>query len=297
MKSLLAILPVILLTGCAVNLSDRIESDWEYVQLSETSRLEYRVYLPPQYELEPDREFPLLVYFHGGGGNHRTWGAKGGLGERMIPFMQQEEFGPFVVLAPSVGRFDVITGEAERVLFEEIMPGVRREYRVNDTTVAFGHSMGGLSAMMLSLRHPHEFDAVAAASPFAYDVSPFQSDEQIEAFQNTYPGGPFVRRWNSSIGGKFETADEFNAYSPFEQVRRLDRPLPFELFLTTGTEDYMGLFPQNRKLHEELARKGISHEFIVQEGVSHSTLADPRIYQWLDQQADRFTTVASAGGR
>ena len=297
MKSLLAILPALMLAGCAVNLSDKIESDWEYVQLDETTRLEYRVYLPPQYEREPGREFPLLVYFHGGGGDHRTWGAKGGLGERMIPFMETGEFGPFIVLAPSVGRFDVITGDAERKLFEEVMPDVRREYRVNDTTLAFGHSMGGLSAMMLSLRHPHVFEAVAVASPYAYDVSPFQPEEQIENFENTYPGGPFVRRWNSSIGGKFSSADEFNSYSPFEQIRRLDRPVPFDLFLTTGTEDYMGLYPQNRMLHEELTRKGIQHEYLVHEGVGHTTLSEPRIYQWIDAQADRLATVGSGGGQ
>ena len=297
MRALLAIIPAILLAGCAVDLSDRIESDWEQVQLSESQALEYRVYLPPQYHTEPTREFPLLVYFHGGGGDHRTWGAKGGLGERMIPKMEKGEFGPFIVLSPSVGRFDVITGEAERILFDEIIPSVREQYRTSERTVAFGHSMGGLSAMMLSLRHPEVFEAVAVASPYAYDVSPFQAEEEVERFEEKYPGGPFISRWNNSIGGKFETAEEFNAYSPFEQIRRLDRPVPFSLFLTTGTEDYMGLYPQNRMLHEELVRKGIQHEYLVQDGVGHTTIMEPSLYQWMNEQADRPATVGSGGGR
>ncbi|MCA8917911.1 MAG: prolyl oligopeptidase family serine peptidase [Planctomycetes bacterium] len=292
-----ALLPAILLTGCAVNLSDRIESDYKAVSIDEKSEktLEYRVYLPPQYDAESNREFPLLVYFHGGGGSHRTWGQEGGLGERLIPKMQDGEFGPFIVLAPSVGRLDVIAGESERVLFDEVIPNVRTQYRVNDTTIAFGHSMGGLSAMMLSLRHPDVFDAVAAASPFAYDVSPFEPESEIEDFKQTYGNSFYLNRWQSGVAGKFGSEQEFDSYSPFEQIRHLDRPLPFRLFLTTGTEDPMGLYPQNRLLHEELERKGINHEFLVQEGVAHTTIGDPRLYQWINQQASQLERTA--GGR
>ncbi|MCA8911317.1 MAG: alpha/beta fold hydrolase [Planctomycetes bacterium] len=287
MKRLLLILPLVMLAGCAVNLSDRIESNYDYVKLNDKPEqsLEYRVYLPPQYERETAREFPLLVYFHGGGGSHRTWGQKGGLGERLIPKMEDGEFGPFVVLAPSVGRFDVIAGESERVLFDEVIPDVRKQYRVNDTTVGFGHSMGGLSVMMLSLRHPDVFSAVAAASPFAYDVSPFEPTEQIEAFEKKYGDSFYLGRWQSGVAGKFGSELEFDAYSPFEQIRRLQSPLPFNLFITTGTEDYMGLYPQNRLLHEELERKGVPHEFLVQKGVAHSTIGEPRLYRWINNQA------------
>ncbi|MCB9895193.1 MAG: prolyl oligopeptidase family serine peptidase [Planctomycetes bacterium] len=295
MYRLMLILPLVLLAGCAVNLSDKIESDYEALELPK-QQLEYRVYLPPQYEAEPHREFPLLVYFHGGGGNHRTWGQVGGIGERMIPKMRDEEFGPFVVLAPSVGRFDVIAGESEQMLFERIIPSVRSYYRVSDTTIAFGHSMGGLSAMMLSLRHPDAFDAVAAASPFAYDVSPFEPKDQIEEFEQQYGGGIYLKRWQSGVAGKFGSEEQFLAYSPFAQVRHLNHRLPFKLFLTTGTKDQMGLYPQNLLLHEELKRKGIEHEFLVQEGVAHTTIGEPRLYQWIDEQADSLSVSRAAGG-
>lgn len=293
MNKLLLLLPAILLAGCTITLSDDIQSDYDRVAITEETTLEYRVYLPPQYEEEKARDFPLLVYFHGGGGNHRTWGQEGGLGERLQPRMANEEFGPFIVLAPSVGRFDVITGESERRLFEEVIPGVQRDYRVNETTIGFGHSMGGLSVLMLSMRHPDVFDAVAAASPFAYDVSPFDEQERIEEFERTYGDNVFVSRWTTGVAGKFESETEFRAYSPFEQVRNLRRDLPFTLFLTTGTEDYMGLYPQNRILHEEFKRAGIEHDYLVQEGVSHSTLAEPRVYQWIHSQAENAAeTVA-----
>lgn len=287
MKSIALVLAAaaLALGGCTIRLSENVQSDYRAVQAGE-QRLQYRVYLPPQYEAQPNREFPLLVYFHGGGGDQRTWGQKGGLAERLAPVMMNEEFGPFIVLAPSVGRFDVITGEAERALFDQVLPKVRAEYRVNDVTLGFGHSMGGLSVLMLGLRNPGVFDAVAVASPFAYDVSPFDEQAEIERFEQQYGSSFFVNRWQKGIAGKFETRESFDSYSPFEQVRHLERRPEFRLFLTTGTEDQMGLYPQNELLHDELNRAGIEHEYLVQQGVAHSTLADPRLYQWINQQAD-----------
>lgn len=288
-----ALLAIALLSGCTIRMSDKIESDYGRIAVGEA--LEYRVYLPPQYHTEPDREFPLLMYFHGGGGDQRTWGQKGGMAERLAPAMLNEKFGPFVVLAPSVGRFDVITGESEMHLFYDVLPKVREKYRISDVTVGFGHSMGGLSVLMLSLRHPHVFDAVAAASPFAFDVSPFAEQPVIDDFEQRYGGGFFVSRWQRGIAGKFETREAFDSHSPFELLRQLEQRPGFKLFLTTGTEDQMGLYPQNELLHSALVRAGIEHEYIVQEGVAHSTIRDPRLYQWINQQA--YKQSRTGGGR
>ncbi len=291
-----AVLAALMLGGCATGtMSEKITSDYKAVPVGQ-QQLEYRVYLPPQYESEPGRHFPLLVYFHGGGGNHRSWGEEGGMGERVLPHMRDESFGPFIVLAPSVGRYDVITGLAETELFQHVIPQVKASYRTNEVTVAFGHSMGGLSALMLGLRHPHTFSAVAAASPFAYDVSPYDSGERVEHFKQQFRGGFFLGRWQKGVAGKFQSREEFDAYSPFQQIRAMDSKPCFSLFLTTGTKDPMGLYAQNELLHRALASAGIAHEYVVQKGVAHSTIREPRLYQWLNEQADKSEFSRNAGG-
>lgn len=297
MKAMIpAVLAALMLGGCATaTLSEKIESDYKAVTVGK-QQLEYRVYLPPQYESQPDRKFPLLVYFHGGGGNHRTWGEEGGMGERLLPHMADESFGPFIVLAPSVGRYDVITGQAETELFEHVIPHVKASYRASNVTVAFGHSMGGLSALMLGLRHPHTFTAVAAASPFAYDVSPYDNQDRVEHFKQQFGGGFFLARWQKGVAGKFTSRQEFDAYSPFQQIRALDHKPCFSLFLTTGTNDPMGLYAQNELLHRALTGAGVAHEYLVQQGVAHSTIREPRLYRWLDAQADSHSVSRAAGG-
>ena len=61
------------------------------------------------------------------------------------------------------------------------------------------------------------------------------------------------------------------------------------IFLPAGMLTNMFFF------NEELERKGINHEFLVQEGVAHTTIGDPRLYQWINQQASQLERTA--GGR
>ena len=284
--------------GCATRMSDKLQSSYGTAAVTEEVTMEYRVYLPPGYESDAGRSYPLMVYFHGGGGSHRTWGKKGGLGEIALPYMEREEFGPFIVLSPTVGEMEIITGEAERTLMQDVIPRVQASYRTNGTTVAFGHSMGGLHALMLSLRHPEAFDAVAAASPFVFDVSPYQDAATQQEFERRYGGGFFLGRWQDGVEDVFGNQREFEAHSPFELIRRADsRRVNFPLFLTSGTRDQMGLFPQNERLHEELKQRGIAHEWVVQEGVGHSTVALPQMYDWLHRQATQKGLVSTGGGR
>ena len=49
--------------------------------------------------------------------------------------------------------------------------------------------------------------------------------KKIEEFEKTYGGSFYLNRWQNGVAGKFETPEEFRAYSPFEQLRKLLRGL------------------------------------------------------------------------
>ncbi len=151
--ALALMVPALFITGCRTILSDKIESRSHGVPLGEDT-LVYRVYLPPDYEQNPEKTYPLLVWFHGGGGSELTWGQRGGIAERLIEPMKTGELAPFIVLSPTAGETDVFRGESERALVEKVLPRVKREYRTNGVTVALGHSMGGLTGLSLARRHP-----------------------------------------------------------------------------------------------------------------------------------------------
>lgn len=290
--------PALFMVGCGTLLSEKIDSRSHGVDVSSEEKLVYRVYLPPGYESEPARTYPVLVWFHGGGGNEKTWGRVGGIGEQLVEPMKRREMDPFIVVSPTPGEFEVYRDGMERALFEKVLPRVNREYRTNGVTVAFGHSMGGLNALIVSLRNPLHFNAVAVASPFTFDTSPYDCEMAIAAFEKQFGGG-WASVYRRAIKGKFPDREKFEAVDPFTQIRRSEAQ-PFPILLTSGTRDSFGLFPHNQRLHETMANAGIEHEWIVQENVGHGTVQRPEIYLWMSQQAreaqERLAATSAGGG-
>ncbi|MCA8913175.1 MAG: alpha/beta hydrolase, partial [Planctomycetes bacterium] len=140
--------------------------------------LDYQVWLPDGYDKNPDKTYPLLVWFHGGGENELGWGRKGKIGDIVRERTTKGELQPFIVVSPSAGAFLPVFRTYERLLLEDVLPSVEKNYRLNGTVVAFGHSMGGLSALMVSLRHPDLFKGVVVASPFVFDTTPWDTPEE-----------------------------------------------------------------------------------------------------------------------
>jgi len=299
--ALALIAPALFITGCRTMLSEKIESRGHGVPLGEDT-LVYRVYLPPNYEQNPEKTYPLLVWFHGGGGSELTWGKQGGIAEKLLEPMKTGELAPFIVLSPTAGETDVFRGESEKALVEKVLPRVQREYRTNGVTVALGHSMGGLNAMIVSLRNPQLFSAVAVASPFVFDTSPYDDKAALESFEKRFGAG-WQGVYRRAVGSRFETRDEFASYDPFSRIRS-GQKVPFELFLTSGTEDRFGLFKHNEYLHQTLKQSGVEHQWLVQQGVGHGTIANPEVYDWLQVQAQKaegreqpLIATSGAGGR
>ena len=70
-------------------------------------------------------------------------------------------------------------------------------------------------------------------------------------------------------------------------AREDDKPLGFDLLLTVGDRDQLGLFPQTTHLHEVLLEHNKQHEWYVQKGVGHGTVEDPHLMDWLNEEAGR----------
>jgi len=145
------------------------------------------VYLPPGYETEPERTYPVL-YMHDGQNLFdgqtsfipgRTWQVR----EHADEAIEAGEIEPLVIVGMyNTGdrRLAEYTherdwqrggGEAElygQLLTEELLPWIATQYRVRtdrDSTGLAGSSLGGLVTLYLGLRHPERFGKLAAMSP------------------------------------------------------------------------------------------------------------------------------------
>jgi predicted alpha/beta superfamily hydrolase len=145
------------------------------------------VYLPPSYDDEPDRNYPVL-YLHDGQNlfdgetsfvKGRTWQAR----EAADASIEAGEVEPLVIVGIyNTGERRIAEYTPERskqmgggeaddyglMLTRELMPWIASLYRVRkdrESTGVGGSSLGGLVSLFLGLRHPECFGMLAVMSP------------------------------------------------------------------------------------------------------------------------------------
>ncbi len=145
------------------------------------------VYLPPGYEEEPERSYPVL-YLNDGQNlfdgrtsfvKGRTWMVR----EHADEAIEAGAVEPLVIvgiyntgdrrLAEYTHEYNwqMGGGEADKygdLLTRELMPWIASQYRVRqdrENTGLGGSSLGGLVTLYLGLRHPHVFGRLAILSP------------------------------------------------------------------------------------------------------------------------------------
>jgi predicted peptidase len=128
-----------------------------------SARLQYLLFLPADYNREARRQWPLILYLHGGSlrGENIERLRTLGLPHRL----QQDQKFQFVVAAPLCPAGEIWTdADALVQLLDELIP----RYRIDNKRVyVTGHSMGGRGALYVAYKSPERFAAVVAMSPLS----------------------------------------------------------------------------------------------------------------------------------
>jgi enterochelin esterase-like enzyme len=170
------------------------------------------VYLPPGYDAQPLRRFPVLYLHDGQNLFDRATSFIPGMdwhvGQTADQWIQEGRVEPLIIVgvynagkqrlgeytptrAPKLGG-----GRANRYaefLLEEVRPFVHNQYHVQDgaeNTGIGGSSLGGLVSLYLGLRQPRIFGKIAALSP-----SVWWNERVILRFASTASAEPLPRIW------------------------------------------------------------------------------------------------------
>jgi len=151
--------------------------------LGDPARRNVPVWLPPSYDLAPGRRFPV-VYWLAGFSSAGTSFFQGSpwqptLGERLERLIAEGRMGEIIVVAPDCfTRFggsqyidSPATGRYETHLCAELIPAVDARYRTiaaREGRAVGGKSSGGFGALVLAMRHPALFVAVASHAGDSY---------------------------------------------------------------------------------------------------------------------------------
>ena len=131
----------------------------------------YLIYLPPLYEKNSGKHFPVMYWLHGGFGNARQGGWAVQHYDSAIRKKSMPEIIIILVQALPVGWYiDSKDGKLpiEQVIIKDLIPHIDSKYRTiarkNGRGIE-GHSMGGYGALHMGLKFPNFFGSISAVAP------------------------------------------------------------------------------------------------------------------------------------
>ncbi|MDO8542498.1 MAG: alpha/beta hydrolase-fold protein [Opitutaceae bacterium] len=228
----------------------------------------YLVYLPPGYELNAGKRYPVIYWLHGGGGSQRT-------GEYFVDnYANAIKSGhapaAILILVNGVGgslfcnSFDG-RKPVETAIIDDLIPHVDATYRTFGTRgmrAIEGFSMGGFGALHLAFKFPEKFGSVTSISH-----APIRPNSGWEKVDRVYREGP--------LGGSVEF---FNANDPFQLVDRNAGAIRdgMTLRFIVGDKDQPGTQARTKEFFEKTRKLGLKSELTIVPGVAHSC---PKLYE------------------
>ena len=205
----------------------RIDTKFHSAALNEERKI--LIYLPPGYDQQTQRRYPVLYMLHGFGGfgnpipEWEQWGLK----DRAQEMMNKGTLKPVIIVQPDGfepdGQPSLFFNHAPELdgkrygdyIWQDVVNFTDTTYRTirNRTSRAIGgFSFGGQGALSLGLLHPEVFAIVGAHSP-----SFRGADNSIKV-----------------IGGDWNW---FNQYDPIWLVQHTDMAKELTLWIDVGTDD------------------------------------------------------------
>jgi S-formylglutathione hydrolase FrmB len=224
----------------------------------------YCVLLPPSYDAEKTRRYPILYLLHGLGDNEEMLVHSGGM-NLVEDLWEQRELGEFLIVTPAGGAsFYINSHDGKRryedFFLQEFMPGIEKRYRAQagrGTRGIAGISMGGYGALHMAFRHPQLFTVVGAHSAALMEKMPNISAENSRQIGR-------LRVLGDAFGSPFDPAF-WNQNDP-ETIARSANLAGLKIYLDCGSEDDYGFDAGAAALDKLLTSRHIAHEFHLYPG-------------------------------
>ena len=200
------------------------------------------VYLPPSY---PKGRYPvyfMLTGFTGFGElmiQRQAWSES--LPERLDRLIRTKKMGEAIVVMPDcftrLGGSQYLnstaTGRYEDHVVQELVPYIDARYRTNRRRAVLGKSSGGYGAMVLGMRHPDVFQALACHSGDMYFEYCYQPDfpKAIDLLRKHGGAAKFLKAWEKMpkrMAGNLHAAVNTIAMAACYSPRGKSFDLPFD---------------------------------------------------------------------
>jgi S-formylglutathione hydrolase FrmB len=224
----------------------------------------YCILLPPGYDEQKARKYPILYFFHGLGDNEQMFLHSGGW-NIVEDLWEQHKLSEFLIVTPAADASFYINSLDGHQRFEdfflrEFMRTIERRYRVEPGRAArgiAGFSMGGYGALRLAFLHPDLFGSVSAHSAALIENLPAIS--VAEGAQS-----PRMKLFASVFGSPLDRAF-WDRNNPLE-IARTAKLFGLKIYFDCGSEDGYGFYAGAESLDKTLISRHIPHEFHIYPG-------------------------------
>jgi enterochelin esterase-like enzyme len=220
-------------------------------------KVSYLLYLPPGYEKETAKRYPVVYWLHGIGGSQQGVPQ---MAERLTKAIEEKKTPPMIVVYVNgmirSGYVDTADGKypVETVTIKELIPHVDRTYRTiatRDGRVVEGFSMGGAGAAKWGFKYPDLFGTVSILA------GALHTREQM-------------MQKNDRMAETYGSAERFEESNPWTLVEKNADKIRGRTIVRIAVGGKDGLAGANTRFHELLEKLKIEHDFDVVPDANHS---------------------------
>jgi len=233
------------------------------------------VVLPPSFDEDKTRHFPILYFLHGLGDNEQFF-VHSGAWNLVEDMRDKGELKDFLIATPDARSTFYINARDgqeryEDFLVQEFLPYIEKHYRAapgRANRAVSGISMGGYGALHLAFRRPLLFSSVSAHSAALIDKLP-------NFLAGTVPNSPRSR----VLGGVFGNPPDpsfWEQNSPIVMARTANLTA-LKIYFDCGDEDDFGFDSGAAALDKVLTSRRIPHEFHIYPGRHDATYFAERL--------------------
>jgi S-formylglutathione hydrolase FrmB len=223
----------------------------------------YCIVLPPSFDANKTRQFPILYFLHGLGDNEQFF-IHSGAWNLTEDMWEKGALKEFLIATPEAGASFYIDSRDgknryEDFLLQEFFPYIEKRYRAapgRGHRAIAGISMGGYGALHLAFRHPQLFASAGAHSAALIDKLP--------AFLGSSPDSPRARVLGAVFGSPPDPVF-WDRNSPLALARTANLA-GLKIYFDCGDQDDYGFETGAAALDKILSSRQVPHEFHIYPG-------------------------------